>query len=99
MLTVLLTRGACPSACKDELAQNYLMDCIIQVFPDEFHIKTVETFVEGCGNLHQDTNVAQILCGLIKRLGNYMENEPEASSALFEEHQTFRLIGGAFCDA
>ena len=78
--------------CKDELAQNYLMDCIIQVFPDEFHIKTVETFVEGCGNLHQDTNVAQILCGLIKRLGNYMENEPEASSALFEEHQTFEKL-------
>jgi len=78
--------------CKDELAQNYLMDCIIQVFPDEFHIKTMETFVEGCGNLHQDTNVAQILCGLIKRLSNFMENEPETSSGLFEEHQTFERL-------
>ena len=30
--------------------------------------------------------------GLIKRLENYMENEPEASSALFEEHQTFEKL-------
>lgn len=24
--------------CKDPMAQQYLMDCIIQVFPDEYHL-------------------------------------------------------------
>ena len=31
--------------CKDELAQYYLMDCIIQVFPDEYHLQTLETLL------------------------------------------------------
>ncbi|RYR01122.1 hypothetical protein Ahy_B06g079965 isoform E [Arachis hypogaea] len=29
---------------KDELAQFYLMDCIIQVFPDEYHLQTLDVF-------------------------------------------------------
>lgn len=28
--------------CKDDIAQYYLMDCIIQVFPDEYHLQTLE---------------------------------------------------------
>ena len=26
-------------SCKDTIAQQYLMECIIQVFPDEFHLR------------------------------------------------------------
>ena len=28
--------------CKDTLAQQYLMECIIQAFPDEYHLQTLE---------------------------------------------------------
>ncbi|PHU09242.1 putative adenylate kinase 7, mitochondrial [Capsicum chinense] len=31
--------------CKDEIAQGYLMDYIIQVFPDEYRLKTLETLL------------------------------------------------------
>ncbi|KAK1289360.1 Sulfate transporter 1.2 [Acorus calamus] len=31
--------------CKDEIAQYYLMDCTIQVFPDEYHLQTLETLL------------------------------------------------------
>ncbi|PPS10756.1 hypothetical protein GOBAR_AA09878 [Gossypium barbadense] len=24
--------------CKDDLAQYYLMDCVVQVFPNEYHL-------------------------------------------------------------
>ncbi|MCI18747.1 vacuolar protein sorting-associated protein 35B-like, partial [Trifolium medium] len=34
--------------CKDELAQFYLMECIIQVFPDEYHLQTLETLLGAC---------------------------------------------------
>ncbi|MCD9638480.1 hypothetical protein HAX54_022480 [Datura stramonium] len=34
--------------CKDEIAQAYLMDCIIQVFPDEYHLQTLETLLGAC---------------------------------------------------
>lgn len=37
--------------CKDELAQHYLMDCIIQVFPDEYHLQTLETLLSACPQL------------------------------------------------
>ncbi|KAL6984883.1 hypothetical protein U1Q18_018263 [Sarracenia purpurea var. burkii] len=33
--------------CKDEVPQYYLMDCVIQVFPDEYHLQTLETLL-GC---------------------------------------------------
>lgn len=33
--------------CKDELAQYYLMDCLIQVFPDEYHLQTLETLLSA----------------------------------------------------
>jgi hypothetical protein len=33
--------------CKDDLAQFYLMDCIIQVFPDEYHLQTLETLLSA----------------------------------------------------
>ncbi|KAJ8439812.1 hypothetical protein Cgig2_029072 [Carnegiea gigantea] len=37
--------------CKDELAQNYLMDCIIQVFPDEYHLQTLDILLGACPQL------------------------------------------------
>lgn len=37
--------------CKDEIAQYYLMDCIIQVFPDDFHLQTLETLLSACPQL------------------------------------------------
>ncbi|QHN84220.1 Vacuolar protein sorting-associated proteinB [Arachis hypogaea] len=33
---------------KDELAQFYLMDCIIQVFPDEYHLQTLDVLLGAC---------------------------------------------------
>lgn len=37
--------------CKDDLAQFYLVDCIIQVFPDEYHLQTLETLLGACPQL------------------------------------------------
>ncbi|KAK1441602.1 hypothetical protein QVD17_07626 [Tagetes erecta] len=37
--------------CKDELAQHYLMDCLIQVFLDEYHLQTLETLLGACPRL------------------------------------------------
>ena len=34
--------------CKDSLSQQYLTDSIIQVFPDEYHLHTLEKLFDGC---------------------------------------------------
>lgn len=40
--------------CKDEIAQYYLMDCVIQVFPDEYHLQTLETLLGAFPQLQVD---------------------------------------------
>lgn len=37
--------------CKDEIAQFYLMECIIQVFPDEYHLQTLDVLLGACPQL------------------------------------------------
>ena len=62
--------------CKDSLAQEYLMDCIIQVFPDEYHLSTLELFLSTCGqNLQTKVNVKSILETLMLRLSNFFVND------------------------
>ncbi|KAJ7005774.1 vacuolar protein sorting-associated protein 35B-like isoform X1 [Populus alba x Populus x berolinensis] len=57
--------------CKDELAQYYLMDCIIQVFPDEYHLQTLETLLGACPQLQPTVDVKTVLSRLMARLSNY----------------------------
>lgn len=60
--------------CKDTIAQTYLMDCTIQVFPDDFHLATLEDFLQTCVNLKERVNVRAILESLVDRLSYYAEN-------------------------
>ncbi|CAK9317602.1 unnamed protein product [Citrullus colocynthis] len=57
--------------CKDELAQYYLMDCIIQVFPDEYHLQTLETLLGVCPQLQATVDIRMVLSQLMDRLSNY----------------------------
>lgn len=34
--------------CRDAIAQEYLMECIIQVFPDEFHLQSLNPLLQVC---------------------------------------------------
>jgi vacuolar protein sorting-associated protein 35 len=53
--------------CKDPIAQEYLMECVIQVFPDEFHLQTLSAFLRACAELHPNVNVKNIIIALIDR--------------------------------
>ncbi|KAL4613614.1 vacuolar protein sorting-associated protein 35 [Arapaima gigas] len=61
--------------CRDSLAQEYLMECIIQVFPDEFHLQTLNPFLRSCAELHQNVNVKNIIIALIDRLALFAHRE------------------------
>ncbi|KAL2512838.1 Vacuolar protein sorting-associated protein [Abeliophyllum distichum] len=63
--------------CKDELAQYYLMDCIIQVFPDEYHLQTLETLLGACPQLQSAVDIKTVLSRLMERLSNYAASSPE----------------------
>jgi len=62
-------------ACRDALAQAYLIDCIIQVFPDEYHIETLGILLSVCPKLKEKVNIRTILQSLMDRLANYYADE------------------------
>ncbi|CAH2046896.1 unnamed protein product [Thlaspi arvense] len=62
---------------KDELAQCYLMDCIIQVFPNDFHLQTLGVLLGACPQLQPSVNIKMVLSGLMERLWNYAASSVE----------------------
>lgn len=58
-------------SCRDAIAQEYLMECIIQVIPDEFHLQTLDPFLKSCAQLEPGVNVKNIIISLIDRLAAY----------------------------
>ncbi|XP_057720822.1 vacuolar protein sorting-associated protein 35B-like [Arachis stenosperma] len=63
--------------CKDELAQFYLMECLIQVFPDEYHLQTLETLLGAYPQLQSTVDIKTILSQLMDRLSNYAASNAE----------------------
>lgn len=64
-------------SCRDAIAQEYLMECIIQVFPDDFHLATLNNFLSACGHLHPMVNVKNIIISLIDRLALFAQRQDE----------------------
>ncbi|ETL45260.1 hypothetical protein, variant 1 [Phytophthora nicotianae] len=68
-------------ACKDCMAQQYLMDCIIQVLPDEFHLQNLERMLDAMEKLQTNVDVALILAALLERLTKYRETQGSVTIA------------------
>ncbi|KAF8639400.1 hypothetical protein AX17_001525 [Amanita inopinata Kibby_2008] len=64
-------------SCKDVIAQEYLMEVVIQVFTDEFHLHTLGPFLSATAQLHPKVNIKQIVISLIDRLAAYAAREAE----------------------
>lgn len=60
-------------SCRDAIAQEYLMECIIQVFPDEFHLQTLTPFLKSCAELQPGVNVKNIIISLMERLSAFSQ--------------------------
>lgn len=63
--------------CRDVLAQEYLLEVITQVFPDEFHLHTLDQFLAAVSRLNPHVNVKAIVIGLMDRLSAYASRESE----------------------
>ncbi|KAK7976780.1 DNA ligase 4 [Apiospora arundinis] len=66
--------------CRDVLAQEYLLEIITQVFPDEFHLHTLDQFLGAVSRLNPHVNVKAIVIGLMDRLSAYAERESQAEA-------------------
>ena len=60
-------------SCEDVIAQQYLMQCIIHCFPDEFHLSTLDDLLGILPRLKEGVKVHLIMAGLMDRLAKYAE--------------------------
>eukprot|EP00771_Trimastix_marina_P004117 gnl/Trimastix_PCT/854.p1 GENE.gnl/Trimastix_PCT/854~~gnl/Trimastix_PCT/854.p1 ORF type:complete len:824 (+),score=310.59 gnl/Trimastix_PCT/854:56-2527(+) len=58
-------------SCNDRIAQQYLMEIIIQVFPDEFHLATLQTYLEALESLEPGVDVVSIIIAFLDRLARF----------------------------
>jgi vacuolar protein sorting-associated protein 35 len=61
--------------CKDTMSQQYLMECVIQAFPDEFHLKTLEPLLEATTKLNPEVEIKQIFISLMERLSKFAKDK------------------------
>lgn len=66
--------------CRDVLAQEYLLEVMTQVFPDEFHLHTLDHFLSATARLNPHVNVKGIVIGLMDRLSAYAQRESETAA-------------------
>lgn len=58
-------------ACREPLAQYYIIEIITQVFPAEFHIETLQTLFDVLMKLEDEVKTLSLVNSLIKRLQIY----------------------------
>jgi vacuolar protein sorting-associated protein 35 len=67
--------------CRDVLAQEYLLEVITQVFPDEYHLHSLDQFLAAVSRLNPHVNIKVIVIALMDRLSSYAARESEAAPA------------------
>ncbi|ODA77226.1 hypothetical protein RJ55_06853 [Drechmeria coniospora] len=71
--------------CRDVLAQEYLLEVITQVFPDEFHLHTLDRFLAAVSRLNPHVDVKSIVIGLMDRLSEYADREGSTGKGTDQE--------------
>jgi vacuolar protein sorting-associated protein 35 len=88
------------TACREGLAQSYILESITQVFPSEFHIETLSDLFGVLLHLEDDVSALTLVTGIIKRLQTYYANEDsERSSAIGTVRQVAQQISSLLQDA
>lgn len=65
--------------CRESLAQHYIIESIIQVFPAEFHIETLSQLFDVLMGLEDDVSTLSLVISIIRRLQSYYTS-PEVSN-------------------
>ncbi|PIA19042.1 vacuolar protein sorting-associated protein 35 [Coemansia reversa NRRL 1564] len=58
-------------SCRDTLAQEYLMEALVQAFSDEWHLATVGQLMEAISGLGPKVSIKTIVIPLVDRIASY----------------------------
>lgn len=76
---------------KDAIAQQYLMDCMIQAFPDNYHLHTLNSLLETTTQLQPSVEIKGIFINLLNRISDYAG---ETDLEIVQSVDIFKLIKG-----
>lgn len=78
---------------KDALSQQYLMECIIQAFPDDYNIHCMSTILDSCTKLLQQVDIKSLFINLMEKLAKFViDPEKENNDTLQAAEQIFDLL-------
>jgi vacuolar protein sorting-associated protein 35 len=80
-------------SCRDVIAQEYLMEVIIQVFHDDFHLHTLNEFLSATAQLNKGVDVKQIVISLIDRFANYAARARDEMASEGENEEGKEISG------
>lgn len=73
--------------CEDSLAQEYVFESVIQVFPDEYHLMTLSTLITMLNQFNIQTSVCSLYKLLIDRMALYSILQPVYNRSTQEEQE------------
>eukprot|EP00775_Hariotina_reticulata_P005658 gene5658-5897_t len=79
-------------SCKDELAQQYLMQCVIQGFPDAFHLGSLDALLGALPELQSGVRLHAVMASLMDRLARYAASDPDVVQKLLESHAFEKFV-------
>ncbi|KAJ1820578.1 retromer complex subunit Vps35 [Coemansia sp. RSA 2598] len=64
-------------SCRDTLAQEYLMEALVQAFSDEWHLATIGQLMEAISALGPKVSIKNIVIPLVDRIATYAARRRE----------------------
>ena len=77
---------------KDELSQQYLMECVIHAFPDEFNIHSINLLLDTSTKLQQSVDIKSIFIALMDKLAIFVENGKDETNAAESAEKIFTVL-------
>jgi len=68
------------------------MECIIQAFPDEFHLKTLEPLLEATTKLVPEVEIKTIFIALMERLSKFANDKSNDLQKISKNINIFELF-------
>ncbi len=68
----------------DALSQQYLMECIIQAFPDEYNIQCMDDILKTATQLDEGVDVKTLFIILMDKLARYVSDNSNESKSIIE---------------
>lgn len=77
--------------CRDVVSQEYLLEVVCQVFPDEFHLATLDSLLDSTLHMNPDVSINKNVLTLIDRLNDYIDRKEQEQEQEQEGEQEQRM--------